>query len=520
MTNKILLKSFCFCAALGLAACATGQHTHSSKLTNPKCTFTILHTNDHHGHPLRFDNHPQKNVGGLPARLSYINAVRKAHKNVLVLDAGDINTGRPESNFFDAEPDIIGYNAIGYDAIAIGNHEFDKSLAVLEKQIALSKSPFVNANIRQKKNKNTLPGVKPYIIKDFGDCKVAVLGLLDNATEEGIDPSAIAELRIEDEITVAQNLVPELQKQADFVVALTHAGIDDSDNTGSRRIAKEVAGISLIVDGHTHTKISEPVRVKNQFTNTDVPIVQAHEWGLVVGKTEVTLNSSGESTVRFENVSIDSSFPEDENLRQELAKYATKMEALLSQNVGTALGDFETGKHREMETPIGNLLADSIWTKTKQHKPDLVFVNAGSLRTPLRKGPITLKAIFEMLPYDNAIIMLTLKGSDVRALFAAAAALPAGKGAFPSIAGASFAFSRSAKQIVSLKIGGKELNDNKLYRVATHSYLASGGDGYSTFKNGTNILNTSILLRDAMVDHIKPLKALRPQTDGRILVKD
>src|SRR5690554_324453 len=85
----------------------------------------VLHTNDHHGHPLKFDEYPVSDVGGLAARATAIAAVRANHENVLVVDAGDFNTGMPESNFFHAEPDILGYNYIGYDAAAVGNHEFD-----------------------------------------------------------------------------------------------------------------------------------------------------------------------------------------------------------------------------------------------------------------------------------------------------------------------------------------------------------------------------------------------------------
>jgi 5'-nucleotidase/UDP-sugar diphosphatase len=520
MPYKIAPTTLSLGFAFWLSACATSQSSTLANSSGAKCNFTVLHTNDHHGHPLRFDNPPQKAVGGLPARLFYVNSIRKSQKNVLVLDAGDINTGRPESNFFDAEPDIVGYNAIGYDAIALGNHEFDKSLMVLQKQIESSKSPFLSANVIQKQNNSTLPHVKPYIIKDFGDCRVAVIGLLASSTQEEISPESLATLRIEDEIAVAQNLVPILKKQADFVIALTHAGIDESDDSGSRKIAKNVAGIDLVVDGHTHTKLEKPLLVKNSVTKKNVPIVQAHEWGLEVGKTEVSLHASGETSVHFENVAIDSSLPEDENLRQKLSPYSEKMEGILSQNVATATAEFEIGKHREMETPIGNLLAESVWTKTKTHKPDLVFVNAGSIRASLRKGPVTQKNIFEMLPYDNAIVLLTLKGAELRTIFATAAALPPGKGAFPSIAGASFTFSRSSKKIISVKIGKKDLDDNKLYRIATHSYLASGGDGYGTFKNGTNVFNTSVSLRDAMVEHAKILETIFPQTDGRIVIKE
>ncbi len=507
-------------ALISLSRCATTQVQQAAQETHPKCSFTVLHTNDHHGHPIRFNNFADQNVGGLPARLSYVQLVRKTTKNVLVLDAGDINTGRPESSFFDAEPDIIGYNAIGYDAATLGNHEFDKSPEVLRKQISDATFPFVNANIKFKSSEqklNPISKVKPYIIKDFGNCKVAVFGLLLATTHETATPSSVTNLEFRDEVEAAQKIVPELRKQSDYVIALTHLGIEDTNNEGSRRLAKLVPGIDLIVDGHTHTKVEQPLLEKNATSQKNVPIVQAYEWGLIVGKTDVTINTNNENSVRFENIPMTSQMPEDENLKRTLQSYAQKLEPILAQKLGEATNAFEFGKHREQETAIANILADAtLWTTQKQNA-DFAFLNTGSIRTGLGRGTITRKDVFEMLPYENTLVIETLNGKQVRELFNTASAVPLGKGAFPAISGAKFEILRTQKKAGKIWIHNQPLNENKQYRIATHGYLAAGGDGYTILSKAQNKFDTSLFLRDALANYIQVKKQIAPVTDNRII---
>ncbi|MGE5607468.1 MAG: metallophosphoesterase, partial [Bacteroidota bacterium] len=143
--------------------------------TAPQTTeLVILHTNDTHGHPLKFFDNPAPDVGGLPARATLVQQIRSQYQNVLLLDAGDFNTGRPESNFFKAEPEIIGYNYTGYDAVTLGNHEFDNSPEVLANQMKSAKFPFLATNVKNAAGKNI---AKPYIIKKYKGFKVAIFGL-------------------------------------------------------------------------------------------------------------------------------------------------------------------------------------------------------------------------------------------------------------------------------------------------------------------------------------------------------
>ena len=242
---------------------------------SPVYHLVVLHTNDTHGHPVKFFHYPAPDVGGLPARATLIRQIRKENRHVLVLDAGDVNTGRAESNFFKAKPDIEGYNFIEYDALVLGNHEFDNSIDILKGQMRLARFPFLCANIKTKDGGHL---ARRYIIRDFGGFKVAVFGLTTKETEIIGNPEHIKDLVFEDEVGVAVKLVPELEKEADIIIGLVHMGIYPSVKRGSKRLASEVRGIDLIVDRHTHTRLDSPILVTKFGSDHKTLIVQAWKW--------------------------------------------------------------------------------------------------------------------------------------------------------------------------------------------------------------------------------------------------
>lgn len=254
------------------------EKVEASAVLGKEYSLVILHTNDFHGHPLKFYNYPAPDVGGLPAIATLVDDVRRAYDHVLVLDAGDLNTGRPESNFFKAEPDIIGYNHVGYDAMVLGNHEFDHSLEDLAWQQDLAEFPFISANVKKQDGSYL---TDPYIIKEFEGVRVGIFGLTTKETEVVGNPDFIQGLVFDDEVETARQMVAELEDRTDVIVALVHLGIYSSPDKGSRRVASEVDGIDLIIDGHTHTQLDEPI-----YEN-GTPIVQAWHWGLTVGKAEI-----------------------------------------------------------------------------------------------------------------------------------------------------------------------------------------------------------------------------------------
>jgi 5'-nucleotidase / UDP-sugar diphosphatase len=515
--KKIFVLFFAFCISFSVSAAINTTD------------LVIIHTNDTHGHPIKFAQSPSTGSGGLPARATLVQDLKKQYQNVLVLDAGDINTGRPESNFFKAEPDIIGYNYIGYDAMVLGNHEFDNPKNVLDKQMKNANFPFLSANVKTKDGKLI---TKPYIIKTFKGFKVAIFGLTTKETATVGNPDIVKDLVFEDEVKVANELVPQLRKQADIVIALVHMGIYENENEGSKNLAKNVKGIDLIIDGHSHTSLEKPIIVNN------IPIVQAWQWGLVAG--EGILKMSGKKISGFEWKSvpinlqtklknaegkdelkfIGNEIKEDEKLLAKLKPFADNVEKVLAEVIGSSDGVFSNKESRLKETEIGDLVADSMYWFTKKNGVDFALQNGGGIRTDLPQGEIKKKNIYEILPFDNSVTVVSLKGSDVKKIFDYIATIAQGKGAFPQVSdGVTFTINYEKGICENILIGGKPIDENKIYKIATNSFMATGGDGYEPFKSAVDIYETSMFQRDVFIDYFKNIGAkVKPENKNRIKI--
>ena len=493
----------------------------------------VLHTNDHHGHPVKFFQYPAPDVGGLPARATVIRRIKEENRAVLVLDAGDLNTGRPESNFFKAKPDIEGYNAIGYDAAVLGNHEFDQPRKVLLEQMAMARFPFLSANIRTGKGELL---ARPYVVTDFETFKVAVFGLTTKSTEAVGNPAHIKDLVFEDEIEAARKIVPLLKKQADIIIALVHMGIFPSPRKGSKRLASEVEGIDLIVDGHSHTQIESPVFVKNRWSGRKVPIVQAWKWGLVLGRVDLLIQGEKITNLSFRTIPINlkrvekgtdgrktfhpvgDPISEDPALVNLLQPYVEKVNASLSEVIGRAEGTFSHEGSRERETALGDLIADAMLWSTGDLDVDLALQNGGGIRSGLPLGPITKKTIHEILPFDNSVMVLTLKGSELLSLFEHIGKVQKGSGAFPQVSrGVTFTLDSKSRECRNVRIHGRPIDPDRIYKVTTNSYLANGGDGYGIFLEAVDRYDTSRFQRDVLIEYIKSLGMnLKPKVHGRL----
>ncbi len=490
----------------------------------------ILHTNDFHGHPLKFENSPAKDVGGLPAIATFVKETRSQYKNVLLLDAGDINTGRPESNFFKTEPDIIGYNYIRYDAMVLGNHEFDHSIPDLKNQMKLAKFPFISANVYDSNGKLL---TKPYIIKNYNGIKVGIFGLTTTETTIVGNPEYTKGLKFEDEVETAKKMVNELKGKVNIIIAVVHMGLYDDENQGSKKIAKNVEGIDLIIDGHTHSNIDKPFYINN------IPIVQAWNWGLIVGKGIFKINEKKEvidftweavpinlkKSVKKADGTVELQFigkeyKEDQELLTQLKPYGDKVDAVLSQVIGKSEGTFSNANVRKAETELGDLVSDAMLWLTKNLKVDFAIQNGGGIRTDLPEGDIKKKSIYSILPFDNSIVVLNLKGSDVIELFNFIGTIENGKGAFPQVSdGVSFTINYETKTCENVLINGNPIDPNKEYVIATNSFMASGGDGYAAFKKAVKSYDTSAFQRDALIDYIIHIGGkIKPEIKNRIKI--
>ncbi|MDR0876660.1 MAG: 5'-nucleotidase C-terminal domain-containing protein [Treponema sp.] len=472
----------------------------------------LLHTNDHHGAVL-----PNGGRGGLAEVAAYIKAVRVANKNVLLLDAGDINTGSALSNMFNAEPDIRSYNLMSYDAAAFGNHEFDGNYDKLKAQIALAEFPFVSSNIKTAEGE--FLGGHQYIIKKYDGFTVGIFGIttLRTLTIASPDKSLVFINEIE-AAREAVNLLRNVEK-VDIVIGLTHIGdIGESpDHITSLKLAEEVSGIDIIVDGHSHSFFAEAKRAGDTW------IVTANEWGKYVGYGKLSIQNG--QLVNFEWAPIE--IAPDTDVAALLDPYIKKANESLKEVVGEAAETFVFGNRltRYGETAIGNMITDAnVWYfKTLYNQNiDFAFHNGGNIRAELPKGKLTREQILTVLPFENYLYIVSLKGSDIIELFNFIASIPQGAGGFAQV-------SKEVRYIIdysdgdgvlkNLTIGGAPVDPGKIYRFCTNDYILGGGDGYEVMKKAAEPFNTSLLLSYVVIEYIYAQNGLiTPKTDGRLTI--
>ena len=517
--KKTLFKFFCFTAVISAvlfsAGCAVSPVAREAGAVYE---LTVLHTNDHHGTVLS-----KNGVAGLAERASFVKSVRASRHNVLVLDAGDINTGSALSNMFDAEPDILAYNLIGYDAVTFGNHEFDKSLSVLHGQMRRSAFAWLSANI--KKSDGSYLGA-PFLIKDYEGFRVGIIGLTTRRTTVIASPDK--DLIFTDEIEAASAMVKQLREKekCDVIIVLSHLGseAEAAGQNTSIMLAEKVAGIDLIIDGHSHTYFPEPEIVNG------VPVVSANEWGKFMGEGLLTISDGAVTGFEWSPVEITSgAFPPDAEMEALLRPYVEEADAELKEVVMRTGAEFEFGNKlsRYKEIALGDLVSDAqVWyVRDKGLEVDFGFCNGGNIRAPLPAGDVTKENLLTVLPFENYLYVLTLKGSDVIELFDFIGTIPRGSGAFPQVSKEvryTLVYSQDGSGYISgVTVNGQPLEPEREYRIVTNDYLAGGGDGYGILTRSTDTFNTSMLLSDVVIEYVKTLpQPVMPVTDGRISISE
>lgn len=491
--------------------------------------FTVLHMNDTHGHFWKSD----KGEYGFSALKTAIDGVRKEVTEkggeVLVLHAGDYNTGVPESDMQNAKPDIEGLNMIGIDALTLGNHEFDNPLQLLDKQISWATFPFLSANVINKKTNQPL--VKPYITLEKGGLKFAVVGLTTEDTAKLGNPDVTENVIFQDPVETAKATLKGIDdKQADVKIALTHMGYYFNEQHGmnapgdvtlARRLDKNA--FDLIIGGHTHDTVcvnDEGTDLKAKYKPGDeckpdyqngTWIVQAGEWGKYLGRADFEFKNGETKLVKYELIPINlkqkikledgkteyklykDEIAEDQKVFEHLKKYQDEGDKLLGVKVGSVKGDKLEGNRdviRFHQTNLGRLIAQS---QMERVKADIGIMNSGGIRTSINEGDVTYKDILTVQPFGNMISTVDLTGKELIEYLNVVALKDVDMGAYPQFAGVSMVVDRQAKQVSEVKIGGQPLDLNKTYKVSIPDYCAAGGDGYPVMKTHPSYVNTGFI---------------------------
>lgn len=449
----------------------------------------ILHTNDHHGQVISFlDPTSGRTVGGLAARATLVRREREEAARigaaVLLLDAGDVNTGVPESDLLDAAPDIAAMGAMGYDAMTVGNHEFDIGLPALQRQRNLASFPFLSANVLRESDAR--PAFQATQVLERGGLRIGILGLTTESAAFLTLPENRAGLRFEPALECAARWVPKLRAQCDLVLALTHLGYYPDGNFGTStpgevNLVRAVAGIDVVVGGHTHTPLPQPV------VDSGAIIVQAQDRGRWLGRLDLLLDEQ-RRIVAHEGrlipvVVADPSgavapVSEDPQILARLQPMLASVAAQLDEVVGTApaLLDGERPHVRAGDTNLAFLVTDAFRAAGGS---ELAFAIGGGIRSSIAAGEITYREVLTALPFGNGLVRGKLSGAQVLEVLGLGARQVAPAGGWLQVSGLTWTIAGGEAREV--RIGGAALDPARLYSVTCDRFIADGGERYAVF---------------------------------------
>ncbi|WP_311202349.1 bifunctional UDP-sugar hydrolase/5'-nucleotidase UshA [Erwinia pyrifoliae] len=515
--------------------------------------FTVLHTNDHHG---RFwpNVHDEYGLAAQKTMMDQIRTEVQTHGGAtLILSGGDINTGVPESDLQDAEPDFRAMNMIGYDAMAIGNHEFDNPLSVLRQQQKWAKFPLLSANIYQKSTGKRL--FQPYALFNRMGLKVAVIGLTTDDTARIGNPEYFDDIQFRKPATEAKTVVEELRKneKPDVIIAATHMGHYDNGQHGSNapgdvEMARALpAGyLDMIVGGHSQDPVC---MAKENLKQVDyVPgspctpdrqngtwIVQAHEWGKYIGRADFTFRNGTLTLVNYQLVPINlkhqikdadgntrwvnytAEIAKNPGVQKLLTPFQKKGEAQLGVKIGSVNAHLEgdRSKVRFVQTNMARLILAGL---TERTHADFALMSGGGVRDSIEAGSITYKDVLKVQPFGNTVTRVDMTGSEIEKYLAVVANKQVDSGAYAQFSGVSLVADGSG--VSHIKINGKPLLADKTYRMAMLSFNATGGDGYPPVDKRPGYVNTGFVDAEVLKQYIQshsPLNAANYQPGKEIV---
>ena len=486
----------CLAALLLAAACAAPPAAPTTPLH-----LVVLHTNDIHGQLL-----PGRAGGGLRRAAARVEALRRElgpDEALLVLDGGDWFQGTPEGRV-DGGAAFLGLlRGMDYDALAIGNHELDHGVEHLAALLAQLDLPAVCANVFDPRTGERAPLGQPYRIVERGGVRIALVGLLTTETPV-ISHASTRRLSFADPVETLGRMMEELEGRADIVLPVTHLGVPDDT-----RLAQAFE-VPLIVGGHSHTRLPEGLAMGR------TTIVQAGSKAAVLGRVDLWIERPAMRVARVEArlLALDEEGPLEPAFAAACDALAARAEEGMGEVVGVLAGPLELKGGLCSSSSAGNLVADLF---RERSGADIGLHNKGGLRTSLPAGPVTRRDLFELLPFDNTLVVASVTGDEL--FEALRRAVEGREHAGIEVSGLRLLVAEPGAPATALRgaeVAGEPLDAGRTYRVAMNSFMAGGGDGY--FEPDVEVvLDTGLLLRDVLEDALRERGSLAPADDERFV---
>jgi 5'-nucleotidase len=472
--------------------------------------------------------------GGVARLYTKVNELRDAIRaeggNVIVLDAGDQFQGSLMYTTYKGTAEAEFMNAIGFDAMAVGNHEFDDGPEKLAEFVDLIEFPIISGNLDLSQSNVLKEKVQNHVVLEVGGERIGLISALATDTVETSSPGP--NVIFQDEI---DSLGADVQTLTDEgvtkIIALTHVGLPKDID-----IAAAVPGIDAVVGGHSHTYLSasDPARAGayptwvTQEDGTFVPIVQAYAYSKYLGHLVLTFDDAGKLIdASGDTILLDAAVPEDETILARVAELAGPIEELKNRVVASTAEAIEGSREvcRQVECPMGNLVADAMLDRVKDQGVTIAIQNGGGLRASIDAGDVTMGEVLTVLPFQNTLATFQVTGEQiVAALENGVSQVADGAGRFPQVAGLKYTFdpakepgARVSDVLVAEGDAFVPIDPAKVYGVVTNNYVRTGGDGFRMFVDAQNAYDFGPPLENVVADFMAAQgAAYTPYTDGRI----
>lgn len=476
----------------------------------------IMHTNDIHGHLPQEEawwinpNFPPP-IGNAAAVASIIKEERqKAEQNgwgFMLLEGGDIFQGTPLGEFTKGRAVVDFMNLMGYDAMTVGNHDYDKGQEVFLDLIAAARFPVLGANVLDSASQKTVGYLKPYVVLERAGLRIGIFGLLTHYMRGMSTPEHVKGLDFAREYTFGRQMVDSLKAQkVDLIIGLLHTGFRHD-----KVMADSVPGIDVIIGAHSHTGLRQAYEDPKHHTI----IVQTYGNLSSIGKLELAIDPATKQIVGYESELKElftEAVPQDGEIDKMVSGAAEMAEKGFDEVLGKSLADLKrSGGDRE--SSIGNFICDAMMEATGA---EIAFQNSAGIKGDIMQGDITYRTIYKVDAFGNYLVTMDLTGSQV---IKACETSVLGYHAIFQVGGIQMTYDTKQpvwKRVKSVKINGQPIDTAKVYKVVTNNFLGAGGGNYKVFQEGSNHTDTYIQLRQAMSDYIRKNSPIQARIEGRI----
>jgi 5'-nucleotidase len=481
-------------------------------------TLTVLHTNDMHARvePHQIDG---QEYGGYARLATLIQQRRAVDENPLLLDAGDVFQGTIYFNVYEGLADLAFMNYIGYQAMAVGNHEFDLGPNPLRTFGQFASFPVLAANLDLKGDPELDEVVEPHTVVEVDGEPIGIVG---NVTESIFSISSPGEtVALFDQVESVQASIDTLQAEGvNKIILLSHQGFGQDID-----LVAQLEGVDLAIGGHSHTLLGDyeghPFSGRGSYptmvtdaAGREVPVVQAWQWGALLGRLVLDFDENGEVTEirEAQPIPVDASIEPDPVVETMVAGWMLPVADMVNEVVAQAKATIPRGAFGEFHNPVGYLLADAYLMITEAAGSVAAFTNVGGVRAEIEEGDVTYGDLLTVAPFNNTMVVMDVTGAELLAALEHGAG---GGGRLIPSEGTTYTINDG--EVVDVIVAGEPLDLDATYRVTVNSFTASGGDGHEVLRDaGGYRVDTGLLDIDAFVEFIRSLGELSVPTEVRI----